>query len=88
MKSEYIASANLAYSNLKESEELFRQEAYILSYVKCSLLRKEELNDFYTNGINVSTYKTGNGYALYFDNYCINIDVFENMIVDFEIKNF
>lgn len=88
MKSEYISSANLAYSNLKDSEEAFRQEAYILSYAKCVLLRREELNDFYTNGVYVSTYKTGNGYALYFDNHYINIDVYENMIVDFEIKNF
>ena len=86
MKSEYIYYANKAYSNLEKSEELFEKEAYIISYVKCALLRKEDLDDFCINGTSVSVFNTGRGYALYFDGHCIDIDVYEDMIVNLEVE--
>ena len=86
VKSDYIEKANLAYSNLKEHEEIFELEAQILSYAKCCLLRNEELDDFYTYGTSVYVYQTSNGYELCFDDYQMYIEVYDKQIVDFSVR--
>ena len=85
-KSDYIYKANLIYANLIKHEEVFEIEAQIISHVKCSLLRNEKLDDFYISGIEVDVYQTSNGYELYFDNYHIDIQVYDKQIVGFEIS--
>ena len=85
-KSDYIEKANQTYLNLKEYENVFAKEAKIMSYVKCSLLRKEELNDFNIGGTRVSVYQTNNGYQLFFENYKLKIEVYNCMIVDFDLS--
>ena len=83
MKSDYILCANQVYSNIKQAELLFEQEAYVLSYAKCALLRNEELDDFNIKGINVSVYNTGNGYELCFNGHTIEIEVYDKLVIDF-----
>lgn len=85
-KSDYIEKANLAYSNLEKHEEIFEVEAEILSYVKCSLLRNEDLDDFYTYGTSVYVYQTSNGYELCFNDYQMYIEVYDKQIVDFSVR--
>ena len=85
-KSDYIYSANTAFSNLQECEEIFELEANVISYFKCMLLRNDEIDDFYINGIYVSVYETPDGYELYFDSYEMNIDVYDKQIINFEVR--
>ena len=85
-KSDYIYKANMAYANLQDHEQVFEMEAQVLSYVKCVLLRNEDLDDFYIYGSVVSVYQTSNGYELYFDDYKMNIDVYDKQIVDFSVR--
>ena len=87
MKSEYISSANKVYANLEEVERIFEKEAYVLSYAKCVILRKEELNDFYTNGISVTVFKTSNGYELCFDGNTIELEIYDNQIINYVIRS-
>ncbi len=84
MKSDYIYTANNVYSNLNEFESIFKKEADVLSYVKCRLLRKEELQDFFVNGMEVCVYSIANGYSLFFDNYVMDIEVYDNQIINFK----
>lgn len=85
LKSDYIFKANSVYSNLLEVEEQFEKQAYVLSYVKCILLREEELEDFYINGISVSVYQTSNGYELYYEGKTLDIEVYNKQIIDFKL---
>lgn len=85
-KSEYIYSANSAYSNLQEYEEIFEKEASVISYLKCALLRNDDIDDFYVNGIGVNVYETSSGYELYFDSYVMDVDVYDKQIIDFEVR--
>lgn len=83
VKSDYLYKANEVYYNLQEYEEVFNLEAQILSYIKCVLLRNEQLEDFVTNDCYVTVYETTNGYELLFDNYVMDIDVYDKQIIDF-----
>lgn len=85
-KSDYLQSANNVYYNLQENERLFELEANVINYVKCSLLRNEEIDDFYVNGIYVETYETNNGYELCFDDYVMNIEIYDKQIIYFDIR--
>ena len=85
-KSDYLYKANEVFYNLQEYEDTFNYEAQILSYVKCILLRNEELDDFDINGIYVSVYDTSSGYELLFDTYTMEIEVYDKQIVDFSIS--
>lgn len=85
-KSDYLYTANTAYINLKKAENTFEKEAYVISYIKCKLLRNEEIDDYMTNGVFVSVYETTNGYELYFDNYRISIEVYDKQIIDYDIE--
>jgi len=84
IKADYISSGNTVYSKLEEYQAIFEEEAYIISYVKCTLLRKEELSDFNINGIEVSVFNSNDGYELYFDDYLISIEVYDDQIVGFK----
>ena len=77
----------MAFVNLIKHEEIFDIEVQIMSYVKCALLRNEELDDFYINGNTVSVYHTSNGYELYFDDYKIDVDVYDKQIIDFKVSS-
>lgn len=85
-KSDYIYKANMAYENLNEASELFRQEAYVMNRFKCMLAREEDIDDFVVNGIYVNVYQNNNGYDLYFDSYHINTVVYDKQIVSFEVN--
>lgn len=87
LKSDYIISANKAYANLEESESLFEEEVYVLSYIKCALLREEEIDDYYINGIYVSVYDTNNGYELCFNGYKLDIEIYDKQIIDINLRS-
>lgn len=87
-KSDYIYSANTIYSNLRKNEETFAKEAYVLSYVKCALLRNEELDDFYINGISVAVSNISGGYNLRFSSYSMDIEVSDKQIIDFSVVQY
>lgn len=84
LKSDYIYYANNIYTNLREFEDIFEQEAQVISYAKYTLLRNEELDDFNINGIYVYVYQTSNGYELCFNGYSLDIDIYNKQIIDFE----
>lgn len=86
VKSDYISKANKAYANLAEYESTFEKEAYVLSYVKSTLLRNEKLEDFCINGVDVSVYEMSNGYQLYFDDYVMDVETYEKQIINFELR--
>lgn len=81
MKSDYIASANKVYFNLKEYEDILQKEIQVINYVKCRLLRDEALEDFCVDGVAVAIYGKGDVYDLYFDVYRLRIAVYEKQIV-------
>ena len=84
-KSEYIIGANEVYIRLNDFKEMFYLEARIIDTVKCLLVQGEELEDFYVDGYLVSVYRSGDNYSLYFDKYCIEIEVYEKQIIDFVV---
>lgn len=73
--------------NLEEYEDIFAQEAEVMSYAKYTLLRNEELDDFFIDGIYVSVYENSDGYELYFNGHVLNIEIFDKQIVDFDLSN-
>lgn len=85
-KSDYIKTANTVLFNLSEYEDSFEKLANVLNYAKCTLVRNEELDDFYTNGIYVSCYSKGNSYDLYYDDYKLTIEVYDNKIIDYDLS--
>ena len=76
----------MTYINLQENEELFAKEARIINYMKCALLRNEGIESFYVDGIYVDVYESSNGYYLYFDNYEMNIEIYDKQIIGFKIN--
>ncbi len=87
LKADYIYKANSIYHKLEEFEDLFNKEALILNYAKCSLMKEDNLSDFYISGISVEVFDSKNGYDLYFLNYVMEIEVYEKQIIDFTVKN-
>lgn len=85
-KSDYIYKANTIYSDLKEMNDFFYMESQVINYVKCLLLRNEEIEDFNVAGIDVLVYSTDSGYELCFDDYVIEIEVCDKQIVNFEVR--
>ena len=85
-KSDYIVKANSVYRNLQDFEEVFAYEAAVLNRAKCILVRDEELEDFNVDGINVSVYRSKNGYQLNYLDYVMDIDVYEKQIIDFSVR--
>lgn len=85
-KSDYLYKANEVYYNLHEYEDTFNYEVQILSYVKCMLLKSEELSDFDIDGTYVTVYETSSGYELLFDEYTMDIEVYDKQIIDFSIS--
>ena len=86
VKSDYIYSANTVYQNLREMEDAFYEEAQVVNYVKCVLLRNEELDDFYIGGVVASVYKKGDSYSIYFDKYVLDLDTYGKQIIDINLK--
>ncbi|MBQ0036170.1 MAG: hypothetical protein KBT35_04590 [Firmicutes bacterium] len=84
-KFDYIEKCNNAYYNLNEFTDSFYEEALIINHVKCVLLQNEELTDFNINGINVEVYGQDESYSLFFDDKQINVDVYDNMVVDYYV---
>ena len=87
-KSEYIYSANSVYSSLREYVGIYKKEAYIINYLKCALLRNEDIGDFYFDDCYVDVNKNSDGYDLYFDNYVMNIEVYDKQIIGADIKKY
>lgn len=85
-KSDYLKTANDVYYNLQENEKIFESEAIVLNYIKCMIIRNEEIDDFYVDGIYVNVYENSNGYELYFEDYVMNIDVYDKQIINFDIR--
>ena len=84
-KSDYIYYANNVFFNLREFEKDFSLEAKVINNVKCTLLRREELDDFYIDGVLVSISNIADGYELSFNNQTIDIIVYENQIIDMDV---
>ena len=86
-KSDYIFKADQVYRNLREFEESFESEAQVINYAKCVLIRKEELEDFYVNGISVSVYENHDGYELHYLDFVMDISVYEDQIIAFDVHH-
>ena len=85
-KSDYIVKANEAYYNLREYEDMFYKETQIIDYLKCALLRNDNIDDFYIDDCLVSVYHIAGGYNLFFDDYKMNIEIYEKQIVGMSIE--
>ncbi|MBR5341334.1 MAG: hypothetical protein IK151_05345 [Erysipelotrichaceae bacterium] len=85
-KSDYIMKADIVYQNLQEYEEIFESEALVINHLKCLLLREEDIDDFNVEGINVNVYNSSDGYQLFFENYVMEVSVYEKQIVSFSVK--
>ena len=84
-KIDYIISANTIYNRFRQSQDSFYKQALIIEKAKCMLLQDDNLENFYVDGCFVSVYSYGNRYGLYFDNYCIEIDVYERQIISMKM---
>ena len=87
IKSDYIIKADQVYKNLIEDEECFYYEAHVIDVFKCMLARKEEIDDFFFDGIRVNVYQSGEGYDLYYLQYRLSLSVYEDRIVDFVLQH-
>ena len=85
-KSDYIMKADIVYQNLQEYEEIFESEALVINHLKCLLLREEDIDDFNVEGIIVNVYNSSDGYQLFFENYVMEVSVYEKQIVSFSVK--
>ena len=85
LKIDYIYKANKTYENLVSFEEEFIERIKVINYVKCALLRKEDLDDFDVDGIYVSVYGKSDGYDLFFDKYNLSIEIYDDMIINMSI---
>lgn len=85
-KLDYISKINNVYANLNEFIDSFADEAMIINHVKCILLQNEELDSFNVNGLDVEVYKQNDGYTLFFADKQMNIDVYDNMVIDYCIE--
>lgn len=81
--SEYIINANEIYIALKDNIEEFKKEALIIDYVKCVLINKEELNDFYIDETYVSVYQNAEYYYLDYDDIELKLEVVDGVIEDY-----
>lgn len=86
MKSDYIYSSNEVYSNLSTYEDEFSKQAKVISSFKCMLLRNEEVEDFIIDGIYVSVFNNDDSAILYFDDYVLDVDIKDKMIIDYDIS--
>lgn len=83
MKSDYISAADGVYWNLRENEKTFAKEAAVISHVKCALMQGKQLEDFHVNGIYVRVFGDNGVYELCYEEYRLEIYVYEKQIVDF-----
>lgn len=85
IKNDYIFKANNIYINLREYEDIFEKEAKVIGHAKCYILQNDDLDDYMVDGIYVSVYNTSNGYKLVFDEYVMELEVYDRQIVDFKM---
>lgn len=83
LKSDYIYTANTVFHNLKDAKEIFELETTVISYAKCRLINSHYLEDFETDGHEVSVFDNNEGYDLYVDGYQIRLRVYEGQIISF-----
>lgn len=76
----------MVYNNLKEYQDLFSKETYIINHIKCLLVREEEVNSFYLDGFLVEVMENSYGYDVYFDNYLMSIETSDKQIIDYKIN--
>lgn len=61
---DYIYKSISVFNNIKDSIQILQYEASAIEYAKCVLINKQELEDFYINGYDVSVDRDGNDYYL------------------------
>lgn len=86
IKADNIYCSNETLVNLRDYEKSFTYEALVINYVKCVLMKNEELDDFFIDGISVNVYRNNYGYDLYFEDYKLELTVYGKQIVDFSLK--
>lgn len=61
---DYIYKSVSVFNNIQDSMEILDYEANVIEYAKCVLINRQELEDFYINGYDVSVDKSGDDYYL------------------------
>ncbi len=84
-KSDYIMKADMVYRNLEEAEKDLYEESVVIDRFKCMLARREEIENFCTEGICVSVFESADGYELCYGDRRIALTVYEERIVDFTV---
>ena len=80
---DYIYKSSSVFINIKESVDVFDYESSVIEYAKCVLINRQELDDFFVNGYDVSVYKSGDSYYLSSDMGTLRLDTSDGLILDY-----
>ena len=80
---DYIYKSVSVFNNIKDSVEILNYEANVIDYVKCVLINKQELEDFYVDGYDVSVDKDGDDYYLYSSMGTLKLNTSDGLILDY-----
>ena len=80
---DYIYKSVSVFNNIKDSVEILNYEASVIDYAKCVLINKQELEDFYINGYDVSVDKDGDDYYLYSSMGTLKLNTSDGLILDY-----
>ena len=68
------------------SVKLRKEEVYLNKSSESNYLRNDNIDDFYIDDCLVSVYHIAGGYNLFFDDYKMNIEIYEKQIVGMSIE--
>ena len=83
MMNDYIYKATSVFNNIQDSYDILAYEASVIDYVKCVLINKQELEDFYVDGYDVSVNKNGDTYYLSSDYGTLRLNTSDGLIIDY-----
>ena len=83
MMNDYIYKATSVFNNIQDSFDILAYEASVIDYVKCVLINKQELEDFYVDGYDVSVNKYGDTYYLNSDYGTLRLNTSDGLIIDY-----
>ena len=80
---DYIYKSVSVFNNIKDSMEILDYEANVIEYAKCVLINRQDLEDFYINGYDISVDKSGDDYYLSSYMGTLHLNTNDGLIIDY-----